>query len=85
VNTIDPYHFGEIISNGKKYSSDVVIFPDRVQGDWWRNECHELSFDGIARVMAESPAVLIVCSGTSGLMKVLLEVPPAVEALHVTC
>ena len=48
MNKIDSYHFGQIIINGKKYTSDVIIFPDRVQGDWWRNESHELSLKDIA-------------------------------------
>ncbi|MFC2056578.1 hypothetical protein ACFLTO_03290 [Chloroflexota bacterium] len=30
MNTIDSYQFGEIVINDKKYSSDVLIFPDRV-------------------------------------------------------
>lgn len=30
VNIVDSYHFGQIVIGGKKYSSDVIIFPDRV-------------------------------------------------------
>ena len=80
MNTIDSYHFGQIVINGKKYSSDVIIFPDRVQGDWWRNEGHELTLADISGIMDENPEILLVGTGASGLMRVMPDVHPAVEA-----
>ena len=77
---IDSYQFGEIVIDGKKYSSDVVIFPDRVRDDWWRKTGHELCLGDIAGVMTENPEVLVVGSGDSGLMKVLPEVEQAAQA-----
>jgi len=77
---IDSYHFGEIVIDGKKYSSDVLIFPDRVRDDWWRKTGHELCLEDIAVVMTENPEVLVVGSGDSGLMKVLPEVEQAAQA-----
>ncbi len=80
MNTIDSYHFGEIAISGKKYSSDVVIFPNRVRDDWWRKTGHELCVEDIAEVIAENPEVLVVGTGASGLMEVLPEVERSVEA-----
>ncbi|MDI6815100.1 MAG: MTH938/NDUFAF3 family protein [Dehalococcoidales bacterium] len=80
MNIIDSYQFGLIVVNGKRYSSDVIIFPDRVRGDWWRKGGHQLCLDDIAEVIAENPEVLVVGTGASGLMKVLPEVQQAVEA-----
>ena len=80
MNTIDSYHFGEIVINGKQYSSDVVIFPDRVRDDWWRKTGHELCLKDIAGVMTENLEVLVVGTGDSGLMKVLPEVEQAAQA-----
>ena len=80
MNTIDSYHFGQIVINGKKYSSDVIIFPDRVQGSWWRSKGHQLSLEDITEVITENPEVLIVGTGASGQMRVLPEVQPEVEA-----
>ena len=74
MNTIDSYHFGEMVINGKKYSSDVVIFADRVRDNWWRKTGHELCLGDIAEVITENPEVLLVGTGASGLMKVLPEV-----------
>ncbi|MFC2021892.1 Mth938-like domain-containing protein [Chloroflexota bacterium] len=77
---IDSYRFGEIVINGKKYSSDVVIFPDRVRDSWWRKTGHELRVEDIAEVITENPEVLVVGSGASGLMKVLPEVEQVAQA-----
>ena len=80
MNTIDSYHFGEIVIDGKRYSSDVVIFPDRVRGNWWRKTGHELCLEDIAEVITKKPEVLVVGTGDSGLMKVLPEVEQRLEA-----
>jgi len=74
VNTIDSYQFGLVVISGKKYTSDVIIFPDRVRDNWWRRTGHQLCLKDIAGVMTENPEVLIVGTGASGLMKVLPEV-----------
>ncbi len=50
MNTIDSYHFGQIVVNGKNYSSDVVIFPDRVRDNWWRKTGHQLCVEDIAEL-----------------------------------
>ena len=80
MNVIDSYQFGEIVINGRQYSSDVIIFPGRVRDNWWRKRGHQLCLDDIAEVLTENPEVLVVGIGDPGLMKVLPEVPPAVEA-----
>jgi hypothetical protein len=73
MNTIDSYQFGEIVINGKKYSSDVIIFSDKVIDNWWRKTGHELCPEDIAEISKEKPEVLIVGCGASGMMKVLPE------------
>jgi len=80
VSVIDSYHSGQIVINGKKYSSDVIIFPDRVQGGWWRIKAHELCLQDIADAIAENPEVLIVGTGVSGLVTVLPEVKQEIAA-----
>jgi hypothetical protein len=80
VNIIDSYQFGLIVVSGKKYTSDVIIFPDRVRDNWWRKTGHQLCLKDIAEVMTENPEVLVVGTGDSGLMKVLPEVQQAVKA-----
>jgi len=67
---IESYHFGRIVIKGREFTTDVVIFPDRVYGSWWRNEGHVLSVDDIKEIIDAEPEVLVVGTGYSGLMKV---------------
>ena len=79
VNIIDSYRFGQLVVSGKKYASDVIIFPDRVSHNWWRKTGHELCVEDIAEVITDNPEALIIGTGASGLMKVLPEVKQAVD------
>jgi len=79
MNIIDSYQFGLIVINGKQYTADVIIFPDRVSDNWWRKTGHQLCLDDIAEVLTENPEVLVVGTGVSGLMKVLPEVRQVVD------
>lgn len=83
MNKIDSYHFGQIVINGQKYTSDVIIFPDTVQDDWWRDDSHELALEDITAIMNENPEILLVGTGASGMMRVLPEVKQAVTAHHI--
>ena len=35
---IESYDFGRIVIDGRKFASDVIIFLDRVDGNWWRKD-----------------------------------------------
>ncbi len=70
---IDSYDFGEIVIDGQRYTSDVIVFPDRVKADWWRKEGHQLCVEDIKEAFKEKPNVLVVGTGYSGLVKVLPE------------
>jgi hypothetical protein len=70
---IDSYEFGVIVINGRRYSSDVIIYPDRVKNDWWRKEGHQLCIDDLEDVTEEKPEVIVVGKGDPGLMRVLPE------------
>ena len=70
---IDSYRFGEMIVDGKRYSSDLIIYPDRVDASWWRKEGHQLCLDDIQDIIAEKPECLVVGTGNPGFMRVLPE------------
>jgi hypothetical protein len=70
---IEEYEFGRIVIDGKVYTQDVIIYPDRVNGHWWREEGHELSISDIGEILKEKPEVLVVGTGSGGLMRVLDE------------
>ena len=77
---IDSYSFGRIIIDGKKYTSDVIIFPNRVTSDWWRKEGHRLHTNDLNDVWKETVEVLIVGTGYLGLMKVPHETKEFIES-----
>lgn len=77
---IDSYEFGRIVIDGKTYTSDVIIYPDRVKGDWWRREGHELSIDDLDDVVYSRPAVIVVGTGNPGIMRVLPEVEKLIKS-----
>lgn len=67
---IDDYSFGEIVINGTRYDSDVIIFPDgRVLHPWWRAEGHRLTYQDIADLATDQPELIIAGTGEYGLMK----------------
>jgi len=80
MNIIDSYRFGLIVVSGKSYTSDVIIFPDRVNDNWRRKTGHQLHLDDLSGVMAAKPEVLVVGIGASGLVKVSPEVEERLEA-----
>jgi len=67
---IENYSFGQILINGKKYSSDLIIFKDYIYDSWWRKEGHNLCIDDIKEIINKKPDILIIGTGFYGLMKV---------------
>ena len=68
--TIEEYAFGRIRIEGRSYTSDVIIFPDRVDASWWRKEGHRLCPDDLEDVVAAAPEVLVIGTGALGVMRV---------------
>ncbi len=79
MSIIDSYQFGLIVINGERYTSDLIIFPDRVRDNWRRRQGHIVSLEDIAEAMVESPEVLVVGTGAEGLVRVLPEVETDLE------
>lgn len=67
---IDAYDFGRIVIDGTTYTSDVIIFPDRIEATWWRHEGHVLHIEDIESIVLAKPELLIVGTGKYGVMKV---------------
>ena len=64
---IESFSFGQIIIDGKTYYSDVVIYPDHVQSEWWRKEGHSLTVEDVDKLLTIKPDILIVGTGYGGL------------------
>jgi hypothetical protein len=67
---IEAYQFGAIKVSGKTYHSDVIIYPDHVDSQWWRKQGHSLDIKDIKEVISSRPEVIIVGTGRPGLMQV---------------
>lgn len=67
---IEHYSFGRIVIDGKTYTSDVIIYPGRVDAFWWRKEGHNLQVADLSDIIRAEPDVLIVGTGHSGAMSV---------------
>ena len=67
---IESYSFGSMKVDGAEYTSDLIIFPDRVSSGWWRKEGHKLSMEDLEQVFEFKPEVLVVGKGSSGLMAI---------------
>ena len=80
---IDSYAFGRIVIDGKRYTTDVIIFPDRVKHGWWRKEGHQLCTDDVKEVIQERPEILVVGTGSVGLMRVLPETKESLESVGI--
>ncbi|MFQ5863466.1 MAG: Mth938-like domain-containing protein [Candidatus Brocadiales bacterium] len=76
---IDSSSFGNIKINGRGYSSDVIIYPDRVDGSWWRKEGHKLQQEDILEILRAAPQILIVGTGQDGRMKIDLQLKTLLE------
>jgi len=77
---IDSYDFGRIIINGRRYTTDLIVFPDRVKDGWWRKEGHSLRIEDLDEVVQDNPKVILIGTGYSGLMKVPAETKEYVES-----
>lgn len=71
--TIESYTFGHIVINGRAYTSDVIIYPHRVDALWWRKEGHRLQPGDLEEVVGEKPEILVAGTGYFGHMKVAPE------------
>ncbi len=67
---IEEYSFGRIKVAGKVYTSDVIIYPDRVDSSWWREDGHCLVPGDLAGVLLDPPAILVIGTGYFGRMAV---------------
>ena len=77
---IDSYDFGKIKINGKRYNTDLLVFPDKIKTDWWRKEGHSLQIADLKEVLEAKPEVLVVGTGYSGMMNVPPETRKYIES-----
>ncbi len=67
---IDSYEFGRMTVDGEVYSSDLIILPDRIIGNWWRAQGHSLSTEDLKEVVRYPLHLLLLGTGMYGMMQV---------------
>ncbi len=80
---IDSYEFGEVIIDGTSYTSDVIVYPDRVDDKWWRKEGHKLSPEDVKEIINAKPEVLVVGTGYSGFLEIVSRTKQALESSNI--
>lgn len=81
---IESYDFGRISINSETYTKDVIIFPDRVQANWWRKEGHLLQLEDLKNAVEEvEPEIVVVGRGKFGVMKISSEVQNFLQSKHI--
>lgn len=77
---IQSYSFGRMVVDGQTYTSDLIIFPEKIKDSWWRKSGHRLCLEDLEDVLKEEPEVLVIGTGFYGLMKAEEEVKREAEA-----
>ena len=80
---IESYKFGQMTINKKIYHSDLIIFKDHIDDQWWRKEGHNLHLDDIREMINEKPESIIIGTGFYGLMKVPPEIKEYLESVGI--
>ncbi len=63
---IDAYQFGRIVVDGQQQTRDLIILPNRVVWNWWRQQSHSLVLDDLQDVLEELPEQLLIGTGANG-------------------
>jgi len=69
-----------MVVDGQTYTSDLIIFPEKIKDSWWRKSGHRLCLEDLEDVFQEKPEVLVIGTGFYGLMKTEEEVKREAEA-----
>lgn len=81
---IEDYRFGKIVIDKQAYTGDVLVFPDYVQGNWWRREGHLLQWEDIAEAVAScAPELVVIGKGKFGLMRIDARVKEELERMKI--
>jgi len=77
--TVESYEFGRMVVDGKTYTNDLILLPERVVPGWWRDRGHRLNIADLEDVIDAQPQVLVVGTGAHGAMKVPQKTRQAIQ------
>lgn len=80
---IDSYSFGRIVVEGATYTSDLIIYPERVEANWCRREGHLLQLEDLQGIIEYKPQTIVVGTGAYALMRVATQTRDDIGALRI--
>jgi hypothetical protein len=66
---IEHYEFGRIVVDGGEERRDLIILPDRVVRNWWRQDGHTLVLEDLDQVLDDLPEHLVIGTGAYGQLR----------------
>lgn len=69
MDIIQEYSFGRIRIGDRTYTSDVIVYPDRVE-EWRREEGHLVHPRDLGGVLDAGVNALVIGTGHSGMLKI---------------
>jgi len=67
---IESFKFGSITIAGNTYTGDVIVYPDRVDELWAREEEHRPQISEFADIVDAEPDILIIGTGYAGVLSI---------------
>lgn len=84
---VDSYEFGKIVINGNIYEKDLIIYPDKINSDWWREDSHLVSpndlktiLDNISVQKSSNGIIMLIGTGSYGEMRISGDVVDALNS-----
>ena len=71
---IDDDTFGKIRIDGRPYTADLILYPDRIEENWWRRQGHYLQVADLSGLAGTTCDALVIGTGAHGAMRVAKEV-----------
>lgn len=67
---IEELEFTKLVSGGKVYRAPCIIYPDKVDGRWWRTDGSRFGPGDFEAVIAAKPEIAILGTGLVNLVSV---------------
>lgn len=80
---IENYQFGHIRIDGVVYDKDLILTNNEVYPNWWRKESHNLFPEDFINLDLKKVTLVIIGTGTPGLMSVDSSTIKMLDDLHV--
>ncbi|MBD3245542.1 MAG: hypothetical protein GF333_00840 [Candidatus Omnitrophica bacterium] len=67
---IEGYSFGRMKVGGNTFEKDLILYPDKIEPNWWREQGHALSANDLRTVFQFKPDILVVGQGAFGRLRI---------------